>query len=143
MDQVYPANESLLFENEAASYAGFWERAGAAILDALIMWVPNLALQSFVGLLPSIVFNIIINWLYYALQESGAAQATLGKRALGLRVTGMDGERISFGQATARHFAKILSALIFFIGYLMMIWDERKQCLHDRLANTLVVKSFR
>ena len=75
-----------------------------------------------------------------ALQESGPNQATLGKKALGLKVTSLTGDRISFGQATGRFFGKYVSAIILFIGYLMMIWDDRKQTLHDKMAGTLVVK---
>jgi len=65
---------------------------------------------------------------------------TLGKRALGMRVTTLDGDRISFARATGRHFAKYLSTIILLIGYLMMVWDSRKQTLHDKMAETLVVK---
>jgi uncharacterized RDD family membrane protein YckC len=60
---------------------------------------------------------------------------------LGLKVTTTNGERISFGQATGRHFGKYISTIILFIGYLMMIWDDKKQTLHDKMANTLVVKA--
>ena len=42
--------------------------------------------------------------------------------------------------ATGRHFGKLLSALIILIGYLIMIWDEKKQTLHDKMADTPVVK---
>ena len=75
-----------------------------------------------------------------ALLESGAKQATLGKRAMGIKVTDVNGNRISFGQATGRHFGKWISSIILLIGYLMMLWDERKQTLHDKMAGTLVVK---
>jgi len=80
-----------------------------------------------------------MNWLYCALLESGAGQATIGKRALGIKVTDADGNRISFGRATGRHFAKIISAMTIFIGYLMVLWDSRRQALHDKIAETLVV----
>ena len=81
-----------------------------------------------------------MSWLYYVFLESGMAQATLGKGAMGLKVITTDGQRISFGQASGRYFGKILSAIILLIGYLMMIWDGKKQTLHDKIANTLVVK---
>jgi uncharacterized RDD family membrane protein YckC len=84
--------------------------------------------------------GIVINWLYYALLESSFKQATLGKMALGLKVTDMEGKRISFGQATGRYFAKILSGLILCIGYLMAAFTEKKQALHDIIVGTLVVK---
>jgi uncharacterized RDD family membrane protein YckC len=60
--------------------------------------------------------------------------------ALGIRVTDLDGGRISFGRATGRYFGKILSGLILGIGFLMAAFTERKQALHDLLAGTLVVR---
>ena len=81
------------------------------------------------------------NWLYYSLQESSAQQATLGKRALGIKVTDLEGRRLSFGRATARYFAKFLSGLICDIGFVMAGFTERKQGLHDMIASTLVVRT--
>ena len=59
---------------------------------------------------------------------------------MGIIVTDLEGRRIGFGKATGRHFAKILSALILGIGFLMVAFTQRKQGLHDILAGTLVVK---
>jgi len=73
--------------------------------------------------------------------HSSSWQATLGKRALGLKVTGMNGQRITFINATGRYFASYISTIILLIGYLMMLWDDKNQTLHDKLAKTLVVKS--
>jgi uncharacterized RDD family membrane protein YckC len=56
----------------------------------------------------------------------------------GMKVTDLNGARISFGRATARHFAKVLSAFVLFIGFIMVGFTERKQGLHDLLAGTLV-----
>jgi uncharacterized RDD family membrane protein YckC len=85
--------------------------------------------------------SILVNWLYSAFLESSENQATLGKRALGLKVTDMNGNRISFANASGRFFGKYVSAIILLIGYLMMLWDDKKQTLHDKMAGTLVVKS--
>lgn len=83
--------------------------------------------------------SIIIQWLYYALMESSAKQATLGKMALGIKVTDMTGNRISFGRATGRYFGKIISGLILNIGYIMAAFTQKKQALHDLMANCLVI----
>jgi uncharacterized RDD family membrane protein YckC len=72
--------------------------------------------------------------------ESGKQQATVGKMALGLKVTDLNGQRISLGRATGRHFGKWVSTIILFFGYFMMLWDEKNQTLHDKMAGTLVVK---
>ena len=77
--------------------------------------------------------------LYFALCESSAWQGTLGKLALGIRVTDLQGKRISFPRALGRYFAKILSAIILGIGFLMVAWIQRKQGLHDMICDTLVL----
>ncbi|MEP7128319.1 MAG: RDD family protein [Chitinophagales bacterium] len=87
-----------------------------------------------------IIISVTISWLYYSLMESSHRQATLGKSALGIKVTDLNGNRISFLNATGRYFGKILSGLIFGIGYIMIIFTEKKQGLHDILAGTLVVR---
>jgi uncharacterized RDD family membrane protein YckC len=79
-------------------------------------------------------------WLYFSLMESSAYQATLGKRLVGIMVTDLSGQRIGFGRATARFFAKYLSQLILYIGFFMAGFTQRKQALHDLIASTLVVR---
>lgn len=88
---------------------------------------------------PTLLAEVAIAWLYFAICESSAWQATLGKLALGIRVVDLDGNRISFLRATGRYFAKILSVMTIFIGYLMVAFTERKQGLHDMIAGTLVL----
>ncbi|MCI0556277.1 MAG: RDD family protein, partial [Anaerolineae bacterium] len=61
------------------------------------------------------------------------------KMALGIVVTDMNGNRISFGRATGRYFGKILSGLIIYIGYIMVAFTEKKQGLHDMMASCLVL----
>ena len=82
---------------------------------------------------------LAIQWLYFALMESSKNQATLGKMALGLRVTDLNGNRISFGKATGRYFGKILSSMTLLIGYIMAAFTAKKQALHDFVAGTLVL----
>jgi len=86
------------------------------------------------------LFTAIAGWLYFSLMESSKFQATIGKLALGIIVTDMDGNRISFGRATGRYFGKIISGIILLIGYIMAGFTEKKQALHDILAGTLVWK---
>lgn len=86
------------------------------------------------------LLSMVINWLYYALFESSKYGGTLGKLAVGIRVTNCKGERISFGQATGRYFAKIISNLTLYIGYIMAGFTEKKQALHDMVANCIVIK---
>jgi uncharacterized RDD family membrane protein YckC len=120
-------------------YAGFWLRFVAWLID-----VPILAVMSTVIAVLTLgigsLFGIIIGWLYHALMESSSNQASLGKMALGLKVTDLNGNRISFGRATGRSFGRLLSGLILGVGFLMIAFTEKKQGLHDMIAGTLVVK---
>jgi len=85
--------------------------------------------------------SLLLTWLYHALMESSEWQATLGKKVLGLVVTDMAGRRVSFGRATGRHFAKIITQHVpAFIGYIMAGFTERKQALHDMIAGCLVLR---
>jgi uncharacterized RDD family membrane protein YckC len=138
-------------------YAGFWLRFAAIFIDGLILLplviisivisgIENSAsdnsfklLLAMVSLLYSLVC-LVVQWLYFAMQESSAAQATLGKRLLGIQVTDRQGHRIGFGRATGRYFGKIVSGLILYIGFMLAGWTERKQALHDMMADTLVVR---
>jgi uncharacterized RDD family membrane protein YckC len=139
-------------------YGGFWIRVVAAIIDTIILRVVvapihiifgGLGLAGMMAGLPHVPLAILGggvtfiallfgSWLYEAFMESSSYQATLGKMIFGLKVTDLNGNRISFERATGRHFAKWLSAAILGIGYLMVGFTERKQGLHDLLAGTLV-----
>ena len=141
--------------------AGFWRRAGAAMIDysilAVACSVPGLAAMLIAEtatqansqammVLAGLAFLIVIGapvgfWIYCAAMESSARQATLGKALLGLRVIDLDGHRITFSQATLRHFGKILSMLSFCFGYYLAGWSHKKQALHDIPAKCLVVRA--
>lgn len=136
-------------------YAGFWRRLVAFIIDAVILNIVFYIIAAIFGVPYGMAgqsartvgffsgFNlvtIIITWLYYSFMESSEKQATLGKMALSIKVTDMTGNRVSFGRATGRHFAKIISAIILLIGFIMAGFTEKKQALHDMIAQCLVVK---
>lgn len=130
-------------------YAGFWIRFAAAFIDGIILLIPNSLLKYAMaesiaemgtGFVLYYLITISFSWLYYAGMESSSNQATLGKMVVGLKVTNMEGEPISFMNATGRYFAKIISAIILLIGYIMAAFTPKKQALHDQLAKTLVVK---
>lgn len=138
-------------------HGGFWRRTAAYLMDGFIIGVVNwvitmILMVAMVGSLAAGSFNaaigtvvlqvligIVLSWLYFALQESSAAQATLGKRAMGLKVTDDYARRIGFGRATGRFFGKILSSVIFNIGFMLAGWTGRRQALHDMICGTVVV----
>jgi uncharacterized RDD family membrane protein YckC len=119
-------------------YGGFWIRAGAWVIDAIILSIGG-------GLLVTLTFGggtfvlFFLPWIYEAWMQSSEWQATVGKRALNLVVTGTDGKRITFARATGRHFAKWISAILLGLGFIMAAFTEKKQGLHDLIAETLVV----
>ncbi|HZM30675.1 MAG TPA: RDD family protein [Acidimicrobiales bacterium] len=80
--------------------------------------------------------------VYYAKLEGGPSGATLGKRALGIKVVDKyTGGPIGTGRGVGRYFARILSGLVCYLGYLWMLWDPEKQCWHDKMVNDYVVKA--
>src|SRR5947207_2503775 len=147
-----------MFQYYQINYAGFWWRVLAYIIDSLLLSVVFFPLGLAVGLgigasgadrdsltMPAVNiglngFQILVTWIYYAVCESSSWQGTIGKKVLGLRVTDMDGNQISFGRATGRYFAMMLSGMICFIGFIMVAFTEKKQGLHDMMASTLVLK---
>jgi uncharacterized RDD family membrane protein YckC len=82
----------------------------------------------------------VVALLYFAVMESSSKQASLGKMAMGIKVTDLEGKQISFGKAFIRNIGKIVSQMILYIGYFMAAFTEKKQALHDMMASTLVVK---
>jgi uncharacterized RDD family membrane protein YckC len=82
----------------------------------------------------------LIRWLYFALFESGPRQATPGKMIMGIFVTDLYGRRISFQRALGRTLAKIISKMCCYMGYILALFTERNQALHDFIAGTLVLE---
>jgi uncharacterized RDD family membrane protein YckC len=151
----------------STNYAGFWYRFVAYIIDYIVLYIPSFLIQSVLtagvqsvssssggarpgpGGVPPAVFALMgvsfaismtMGWLYYALMETSSKQGTLGKMAMGIIVTDMQGKRLTFGRASGRFFGKLLSGIICCVGYMMAGWTEKKQALHDQLAGTLVVR---
>jgi len=151
-----------------AEYGGFWLRFLAYLIDgavitigAFVIAIPMVFLTGLGTLLSQIhpeedlndagfwlimgvVFlfatvSLVVTWLYHALMESSEWQATVGKKALNLVVTDMAGRRVSFWRATGRHFAKIVSNMIYPFGHIMAGFTAQKQALHDMIAGCLIL----
>jgi uncharacterized RDD family membrane protein YckC len=153
---------------QASPYAGFWIRLLAYILDRIVVGIvatplylvlalptilrimreaeperepsPELVLSIIAGVSTFLIIVFVGYWLYEALLTCSTWQGTIGKRVLRLKVTDEAGNRISFGRSTGRFFAKILSTLILWIGFIMVAFTDRKRGLHDIIAGTLVTK---
>lgn len=135
-------------------YAGFWRRLAAAIVDAVLVVTAGFGIGLALGITEGLTgihgtglgegledfAGLLLGWLYAAGMESSPRQATLGKLALGLRVTDLEGDPVGFWRATGRHFGKILSAVLLCFGFAMVAFTERKQGLHDILSGCLVLR---
>ena len=132
----------------AFTYAGFWIRFAAVMIDGIILWIVQMLLVlSLTPLLvapgsgAALVFPILqygINIAYVVL-FMGKFGATPGKMAVGIKVVVSDGRPIGYLRALGRYFAKILSVLILLIGYIMAAFDDEKRALHDHICNTRVI----
>jgi len=143
-------------------YAGFWRRVWAGGIDIALEAAGALLLTIAIDFLlrrfgdifgidrwNSAVFTgmayILIwavgSWLYCAFAESSSWRATVGKRLMGLQVITTEGARVSFGQATVRHFMKFLSFFCLTIGFLMSGWTRHRQALHDMPCDVLVIRT--
>ena len=135
-------------------YAGFWKRVAAALIDSLVMLIPSMILGFIIGFSMALndpyvtdyeleivvnIMSIVTWWLYSAVFESSNFMATPGKMALGIVVTDYQNQKISFAQASGRHFGKIISGIIIGIGFIMAAFTEKKQGLHDIMSGTLIV----
>ncbi len=142
-------------------YAGFWRRLAAFAIDHLIVIAAFAAVVFGVGVIYVLLssdmeravsrylelayfavkpLSVVVIWLYYAILECGAHQATLGKRMLAIKVTNLDGEPIGFWRSFGRQAGKIVSTAILGIGFVIAAFTRRKQALHDLFARCLVVR---
>ncbi len=141
-------------------YGGFWIRLVAYVIDLILInvvlsiiasvfgikYMPgdptSFDLDQFIAQMGTLqLLGLVVTWLYWALMESSARGATVGKMAVGLRVVDESGNRLSFLRATGRFFAKFISTIILCIGFLMIAFTDRKRGLHDMIASTLVIKT--
>lgn len=137
-------------------YAGFWRRFFASFIDGILQLIAGYIIRAFLKMILSspigkssfgepflllfFLSNLLIFWLYYAIIESSSCQATIGKMMLGIMVTDLNGNRVSFFRASNRTFAKILSAFLLYFGFVMAGFTEKKQALHDIIAGCLVMR---
>lgn len=143
---------------EQFSYGGFWIRFGAWLIDVMILSVIRFVLYlpiliKMFGALnesPSIAMigaQMLVNVIDFGVRSGyqtffvGKYAATPGKMVCGLKIVMPDGGRVSYARALARFFAKIISYLTMFIGFIMAAFDDEKRALHDRICETRVVRS--
>jgi uncharacterized RDD family membrane protein YckC len=126
------------------TYAGFWRRVGAAIVDSIIYSVllalilgpkyVDSSVMTFEGIVSNgIALSLtVVLWIRY--------MGTPGKLLLGCQVVDANsGEPITVKQAIIRYLGYFVSIMTLFIGFFWVAWDKRKQGFHDKMANTVVV----
>jgi len=125
---------------------GFWKRLFAFFIDGFIIYIPFAVLSYLIygtfNYDEQTVFNLtsgLVGTLYFIIAPVTSLQATLGKAALGMKITDRAGRKISLARSIGRYFAQILSYLTFFFGYLMIGFTKEKTGLHDLIAGTYVV----
>lgn len=149
------------------TYAGFWRRFVAFVIDNIILSIPTGVLGTFfimvqmpqlmaaqteeeiAALLPGLfLFSLLSNVLFFVLfilytafMESSSKQATLGKMVMNIKVVDSNGQRLNFWHAAGRNLGKVVSYLIVYFGFLMAAFTRRRQALHDIMASTFVVNN--
>jgi uncharacterized RDD family membrane protein YckC len=138
----------------AVTYGGFWRRFLATLLDTIILYFPAATVRVLLGLSATGMFDpetssswvatsfeFMLDFVYATALMCSPARGTLGMQVMGLHVTDLNGDRISFARAAGRYFATLLSILTCGVGYLMQLFTARRQTLHDLVAGTVVVRS--
>ena len=135
-------------ETVPVRYAGFWVRWAALFIDGLIFDIAYGAIYGIgilifgfsnshlmgVGGISTVAFYVYFIWMTYK------HQATLGKMAVGIKVTSDNGERLSIWNVILREtVGKLASGIILSIGYMMAGWTKKKQALHDKFVHSVVV----
>lgn len=146
-------------EGIITEYAGFWMRLGAYLIDGIILSAVDWIIWIFFGLIiaaiaggdervsGAVVAVSLIAWLltiavsiaYLVCFWQWRGQ-TPGKMALGIKIIKTDGSTLTWGSALIRFLGYIVSTVILYIGFIWIAFDGRKQGIHDKIAETYVVK---
>jgi len=120
--------------------AGFWRRLGGAFIDGILLGIVDAVLRAILGYGAGVSLGFIASIVYFTALIGSIRGQTVGQMALGIRVIDFNtGGPIGYGRAFVRWIVSIVSAIVFFLGYLWMLWDKEKQCWHDKAANDVVV----
>lgn len=147
-------------------FGGFWRRLSAYIVDKFVLYLISLllflvglvamglggvSLGSIVitgdlprgmGLFMAVYFvTMLLMDMIYFIWFHGTVGQTLGKRLCGIRVIRISGEKMTLGIAFLRWVGSLISGILFFLGFIWIAFDRRKQGWHDKIAATLVVRA--
>ena len=142
-------------------YAGFWKRAAALFIDSFVVGIVAGMIGAIFAVMMIAVIGaggdegmavllqvinqiiaLVLGATYFGWMHSSSMQASVGKLAVGIKVTRSDGTRITFMRGFGRYFGYILSSLTLGIGLIMAAFTDRKRALHDMISDTLVVDKY-
>jgi uncharacterized RDD family membrane protein YckC len=165
MSELTPYPESASQREEAQGppggdvvYSGWWRRVAALLIDTLLIWIVVVIifaiafgvaeLQADVGAILLIIGIVvaIAGPIWYTIYFHGRAPGqTIGKKALGIRVRNAEADRpIGYGASTGRYLITLVFGFFLLpaiVDYLWPLWDSRNQALHDKVANSVVVRA--
>ena len=121
--------------------AGFWRRFAAAFIDGLVIAIVDTVLRLVLGTAGQLL-GFVVSLAYFTYFHGRTGQ-TPGDAALSIRVVDVrdnPGQPIGYGRALVRFLVSIVSAIVFFLGYLWMLWDPHKQTWHDKAAGSVPVR---
>ncbi len=127
------ARREMIYRDPNPVYVGFWRRLLAYFIDGLILTVIDWILPF------SDFMQRLLDLLYFVILPATSWQGTIGKLAVGAKIVDGEGERISILRSVGRYFSQFLSALLLFIGFLMIAFSAEKRGLHDWICNTFVL----
>jgi len=124
----------------ALEYAGFWVRLGACIIDGVILGLITWIITYIsVALIVWVTVGLIISVTYFCGFWVWRGQ-TPGKMVMGIKVICTGSSPVTLPQALLRYLGYIVSAMVLFIGFIWIAFDSHKQGIHDKIADTYVVK---
>jgi uncharacterized RDD family membrane protein YckC len=125
---------------QEVTFANFYQRIKAYFVDFPILFL--IAKFIGIGIEAFMIFSFLFI-IYHAVMESSNIQGTLGKMVFKIKVTDINGNRLSFIRAALRAFGKIISMATLGIGFLPILFTKNRQALHDIIARTLVVNKYK
>jgi uncharacterized RDD family membrane protein YckC len=150
-----------IIQTHSTNYASFLYRVLAFVIDFIILSIIGQIINAIFGvnsfammntqdvsvvqdmvksMMPALGASTVLQAAYYTFMESSAKQGTIGKIALGLKVVDYNGERITPTKAFLKYIGRIINACTCMIGYLLPLFTEKKQALHDMIGGAVVIK---
>lgn len=130
--------QQVKYATNGTKIASIEKRIVSLLIDSILFFILFGFFNTFIS--NEWFLSVLLWWLYFAFMESSSYQGTIGKIATGIKVTDLNGNRISFSKSTVRAFGRWLSSFTMGIGYIIAAFNDKRQTLHDIIANTIVTE---